>query len=103
MLDILIILILIVMLFQIIKTNKCLEGYSKKTDGFNEYSNNELSEYELECLQREKDFDDRINNLRLEINRKNKSKPADESDGVKNLPHSIIDDVYDIKGIEVAE
>ena len=70
---------------------------------------NELTAYELERLEREEEFDERINRLKEELSNQQqiirKGVSADELHPlVHNLPHDIIQNKYDVlPDVEVAD
>lgn len=73
------------------------------------YDSEELTEYEIECMIRDKDFDNRIAKMREELalqsHPKHTGTIAEELDPmVKNLPHDSVQTRYDVvPDSEVAE
>ena len=68
----------------------------------------ELTEYELECLARDTEFDNRILRMKEElannVHVERHGTVAEELDPmVKNLPHNTVHTRYDIADVEVAE
>lgn len=74
---------------------------------YNTITTNGLSDYELETIIKQNKFNDRIDNIKSELGNHPMDGymyngiPAEEVDGVYNIPHSIITDA-DLLGEEVA-
>ena len=89
--------------------SKKLDNVIKKVSSDDERVKNELSTYELERLEREEEFDERINRLKEELSNQQKiirkGVSADELHPlVHNLPHDAIQTKYDVlPDVEVAD